>query len=79
MMQIILLTTRNYLWLALISAAIALPMTYYFMSSWLNVFSYSNGLSVVPFVIAAIIIVLTVIFYSAKAALAKPADNLRSE
>ena len=79
MMQIILLTTRNYLWLGLISAAIALPMTYYFMSSWLNVFSYSNGLPVVPFFISAIIIILTVIFYSAKAALAKTTDNLRSE
>lgn len=82
-MQIISLTTRNYFWLALIAAAIAFPVAWYFMHSWLKLFSYSNGLSAVPFIISACIIVLTavltVMFYSAKAALAKPAENLRTE
>jgi putative ABC transport system permease protein len=82
-MQIVTLTAGNYLWLALISAVIAFPVAYYFMNEWLKIFSYSNGLSVIPFIVSAIIIiltaVLTVMFYSAKAALAKPAENLRSE
>jgi len=82
-MQIITLTTTNYLWLALIAAIIAFPVAYYFMNNWLKIFSYSNGLSIIPFIISAIIIVLTAVltamFYSAKAALAKPAENLRIE
>ncbi len=82
-MQMVTLTARNYLWLAFIAAIIAFLVAYYFMNSWLKIFSYSNGLSVVPFIVSAVIIVLfavvTVMFYSAKTALAKPAENLRSE
>jgi putative ABC transport system permease protein len=82
-MQIVTLTAGSYLWLALIAALFAFPAAYYFMNGWLKNFSYSNGLSAVPFIVSAIIIVLTavltVMFYSAKAALAKPAENLRSE
>jgi putative ABC transport system permease protein len=82
-LQIVTLTAGNYLWLAFIAAIIAFPVAYYFMNNWLKIFSYSSGLSPVPFIVSAIIIVLaavlTVAFYSAKAAMAKPADNLRSE
>jgi len=81
--QIITLTARNYLWLAVIAAVIAFPVAYYFMSNWLKIFSYSKGLSVVPFILSPIIIVLTavltVMFYSAKAALTSPAKSLRTE
>jgi putative ABC transport system permease protein len=81
--QIITLITRNYLWLALIATAIAFPVAYYFMSNWLKVFSYNPGISVVPFVVSALVIVFTAVltatFHSAKAALSNPAKNLRSE
>lgn len=81
--QIVSLITVNYLWLALIAASIAFPVAYYFMSKWLKVFPYNNGISVLPFIISAIVIVftsfLTVMFHSTKAALAKPANNLRTE
>ncbi len=81
--QIVSLITQNYLWLALIAALIAFPVAYYFMNNWLKVFSYSGGLSVIPFIISALVIVLTSVltamFHSAKAALSKPANNLRSE
>ena len=82
-MQIVNMITRNYLWLALIAAIIAFPVAWYFMNNWLKIFPYSNGLSVIPFMVSAFVIVftavLTVMFHSAKAALAKPAENLRSE
>src|SRR5450432_292136 len=82
-LQIVTLITRNYLWLSLIAAAIAFPIAYYFMNSYLKVFSFSAGISVLPFLLSAFFIVLTAVltatFHSAKAALAKPADNLRSE
>ncbi len=81
--QIVSLITVNYLWLALIASSIAFPIAYYFMSKWLKVFPYNDGISVVPFIVSALVIVLTsvltVMFHSAKAALAKPANNLRTE
>jgi putative ABC transport system permease protein len=81
--QIVSLITVNYLWLALIASSIAFPIAYYFMSKWLKVFPYNDGISVVPFIVSALVIVLTsvltVMFHSTKAALAKPANNLRTE
>ena len=81
--EIVTLITRNYLWLALIAACIAFPVAWYFMSNWLTNFSYNAGLSLVPFIVSALAIVLTAIltaaFHSTKAALASPAKNLRSE
>ncbi|MCW3106490.1 MAG: FtsX-like permease family protein [Segetibacter sp.] len=82
-LQVVTLITKNYLWLALISAGIAFPVAWYFMSNWLKVFPYNSGLSVLPFVVSAGVIVITAsataMFHSAKAALANPADNLRTE
>ncbi len=81
--QIVNMITRNYLWLALIAAAIAFPIAYYFMHNWLQVFSYNPGLSVIPFIVSAFVIVLTAVltamFHSTRAALAKPAKSLRTE
>jgi putative ABC transport system permease protein len=81
--QIITLITRNYFWLALIAAAIAFPVAYYFMHNWMKVFSYSPGISAMPFIVSALVIMITAIltatFHSTKAALSKPSKNLRSE
>ena len=81
--QVVSLVTVNYLWLALIAALIAFPIAYYFMNNWLRVFPYNAGLSVIPFIISAFVIVvtavLTAMFHSAKAALANPAKSLRTE
>jgi putative ABC transport system permease protein len=82
-MEVVGLTTRNYLWLALISAFIAFPVAWYFMNNWLKIFPYNTGLSIMPFILSAVLIVLTAsaaaMFYSAKAALTNPANNLRTE
>jgi putative ABC transport system permease protein len=81
--EVVTMITKNYLWLALIAAAIAFPVAWYFMSKWLKVFPYNNGLSVVPFAVSAVVILITAVgtagFHSARAALAKPAKNLRTE
>ena len=82
-LQVVTMITRSYLWLALISALIAFPVAWYFMSNWLKVFPYNAGLSPLAFIVSAIIIVITAsataMFHSAKAALASPAKNLRTE
>jgi putative ABC transport system permease protein len=82
-MEVVTIVTRNYLWLALIAAAIAFPVAWYFMDKWLKVFPYNTGLSVVPFVVSACIILITALatasFHSAKAAWTKPVKSLRTE
>ncbi len=81
--QVVGMITKNYLWLALIAALIAFPVAYYFMHNWLQIFPYNTGLTVIPFVLSAFVIVATAsataMFYSAKAALTKPAKILKTE
>jgi putative ABC transport system permease protein len=81
--QVVTMITKNYLWLALISALIAFPVAWYFMNNWLNIFPYNTGLSVFPFIVSAFVILITAagtaMFHSAKAALTNPAKNLRTE
>ena len=81
--QVVTMITKSYLWLSLIAAVIAFPMAWYFMHKWLGVFTYSAGLSFVPFVLSAMVILITAVatasFHSAKAAWTKPAKVLRSE
>ncbi len=81
--QVVTMITRNYLWLALIAAVIAFPVAWYFMNNWLNIFPYNTGLSVIPFIISAFVIIVTAaataVFHSAKAALTKPVNSLRTE
>lgn len=81
--QVISMTTKNYLWLSLIAAAIAFPVAWYFMNNWLHIFPYNTGLSVTPFILSAFVIVFTAAatatFHSAKAAWTKPAKILRAE
>lgn len=81
--QVVAMITKNYLWLALFSALIAFPVAYYFMNNWLHIFPYNTGLTVIPFLLSAFVIVITAVatamFYSAKAALTKPSKILKTE
>jgi putative ABC transport system permease protein len=82
-MGVVFLITKNYLWLALIAALIAFPVAYYFMHNWLKVFPYNAGLSVVPFIVSALAIVITAaataMYHSAKAAWTNPSKILKTE
>jgi len=82
-MEMVILITKNYLWLALIASFIAFPVAYYFMHNWLKVFPYNDGLSLIPFIVSAFVIVvtatITATYHSAKAALTKPAVVLKTE
>jgi len=81
--QIIPLVTTNFIVLVGISCLIAFPVAYYFMHEWLKIFPYNTGLTVMPFVLSAIVVLLitllTVIFHAVKAAVANPVKSLRSE
>ncbi len=82
-LQVVTLTTRNYLWLALIAAFIAFPVAWFSMTKWLHIFPYNDGLSVIPFILSALVIVVTAsataTFHSAKAAITSPAIVLKTE
>src|SRR6185436_2639557 len=81
--QIVPLIVKNFVVLVGLSCFIAFPVAWYFMSNWLKVFPYNTGLSPVPFVVSAIVILLitllAVTFHTVKAALANPVKSLRTE
>jgi len=83
MAQIVPLMTKNFVLLVGISCLIAFPVAYLFMSKWLKIFPYNTGLSVTPFLLSAltvlVITLLTVLFHTLKAAVANPVKSLRSE
>lgn len=81
--QIIPLITRNFVALVGLSCLIAFPVAWYFMNNWLKIFPYNTGLSVMPFILSAItvllITMLTVTFHTLRAALANPVKALKTE
>ena len=81
--QIVPLMTTNFVLLVGISCLIAFPVAYLFMNNWLKIFPYNTGLTVQPFLLSAIVVLLitllTVIFHTIKAAIANPVKSLRTE
>lgn len=81
--QLVPLITRNFFLLVGISCIIAFPVAYLFMHQWLKIFPYNTGMSALPFVLSAIVVLtitmLTVIFHTLKAAMANPATSLKTE
>jgi len=81
--DIVLLLTRDFSKLVLLSNVIAWPVVWVLMNRWLETFAYRIDLGLLPFVLASIaalaIALLTVGGLAAKAALSKPALALRYE
>ncbi len=81
--NILLLLSRDLLKPVLIATIIAMPVGYYFMHKWLQVFAYRVPFSWWIFALAAFIAIaiafITISFKSVKAALANPVKSLRSE
>ena len=77
------LLSKDFVWLVLISCAIAIPLAWYFMTDWLK--TYDNkvpiglGVFVLVVVLAVLITLVTVSFQAIKAAMASPVKSLRSE
>jgi putative ABC transport system permease protein len=81
--SIVGLLSRESARLVLLSNIIAWPLAYLAMKSWLKSFAYRTEIEVWVFFAAALaalgIALLTVSFQAVKAALANPADSVRSE
>lgn len=81
--QMVILITRDFLKIIGLAFALAAPLTFYYLSKWLDTYSYKIGISWSVFAITAFILVfitlLTIGFQALKAALANPIHSLKSE
>ena len=82
-LQITVLFSQRYLILMLVANIIAIPITYFAIQRWLENFAFSISISadlfIIPVILLIIIAALTVSFQTARAAMANPVKNLRSE
>ncbi|MBL7698077.1 MAG: ABC transporter permease [Chitinophagaceae bacterium] len=81
--NLVTLLSKDYLKLVIISLVIAIPVSWYAMNQWLQDFAYRINIQWWTFAFAAVIAVLiavaTVSFQAIKAALANPANTLKTE
>ncbi|GAB3936492.1 ABC transporter permease [Larkinella terrae] len=81
--SIVLLLSKDFLKLVVISILIASPLAWYAMSQWLQSFEYKQAPAWWVFALAGflslVVALLTVCFQSIKAALTDPVKSLRSE
>ena len=81
--SIFLLLSSEFFKLVFIAIALAIPIAYYFGSSWLDNFAYQTGSLIVPFVVAVVLVLLltlaTVSHHCVRAARVDPVEGLREE
>jgi putative ABC transport system permease protein len=81
--ELVVLLSKGFIKLVLISLVVASPVAWYFMNKWLESFAYRIDISWWMFAVAAVLAVLlallTVSFQTVKAALSNPVQNLRAE
>jgi putative ABC transport system permease protein len=77
------LMTKDFVRLVVIAIVIASPIAWWAMNKWLQDFAYRIHISWWVFfaagIMAALIALITISFQSIKAALANPAESLKSE
>jgi putative ABC transport system permease protein len=77
------LLSKDFLKLVAVAVVIACPIAWYLMDKWLQNFAYRITISVLVFMITALIAVFialfTISFQAIRAALTNPVENLRSE
>jgi|JI10StandDraft_1071094.scaffolds.fasta_scaffold01706_15 putative ABC transport system permease protein len=75
--------SKDFAVLVIIACSVSIPLSYYFMNSWLGQYEYRTAISWNVFVFTAlgalVITLLTVSFQAIKAAVANPVKSLRSE
>ena len=81
--HLVLLLSREFIFLVLLANGIAWPIAYYLMHNWLSGFAYQTDLNVLPFVASAIMALIiafgTVSTQAIRAARSNPIDALRYE
>jgi len=81
--SLVVLLSKEFLWLVLISLTIAIPLSWYVMYSWLQDYAYRISIQWWVFalggILALAIALLTVGLQAARAAMANPIKSLRTE
>jgi putative ABC transport system permease protein len=80
---LVVLLSKDFIKLVVVSLVLASPVAWYFMNKWLESFAYRIHIAWWMFAVAAILAVMlalvTVSFQAVKAALSNPVQNLRRE
>ncbi|NVK83968.1 MAG: FtsX-like permease family protein, partial [Cytophagia bacterium] len=81
--QILSMLSREMIWLIGIAFIVAIPLSYYAVSSWMAEFAYHISIGVLPFVLVGVAAMVTILLIvsgrSAKAAMSNPIKALRTE
>ena len=81
--NIIILLTKEFLFLVVLANMISWPIAYFFMNKWLQSFAYRMSLEIWIFILSGLsalaVAFLTISFQTLKAATANPVDSLRYE
>ena len=82
-LHLVMLLSREFIFLVLFANLIAWPIAYYLMRDWLSGFAYQTDLNVLPFIASAIMALIiafgTVSMQAIRAARSNPIDALRYE
>jgi putative ABC transport system permease protein len=74
---------KNNLILVITASLLSIPVTYYFMTEWLDNFAYKVSINwlvfLTSFAVAAVVVLITIYFHSYKASRINPVDALRHE
>lgn len=83
MKQILILLTKSYISLLIISFTLAVPVIYYAINKWLNNFANRMELNIwifiIPIILVSVFSLITVVYQSVKTAKDNPANSLRYE
>ena len=81
--SLIILVSKQFMKLVLISFVFAWPLAYYLMKNWLNNYAFKIELNIWIFIISGIILIiitfLTILYQSINASRTNPVDSLKYE
>ena len=80
---ILRLISRDFLLLVTLSIVIAIPVSWYFMSNWLQNYVYRTKVGLMVFILASFITIaitfITIFFKAFQASVLNPAESLKTE
>ncbi len=81
--SVVNMLNKEFTKLVMVAFVLIVPISWYFMNKWLQVFAYKTTIGIWPFIaggaLALLIAWITVSYQSIKAAVANPVDSLRNE
>ena len=81
--SLIILVSKQFLKLVLISCVFAWPLAFYLMKNWLNNYAFKIDLNIWIFIISGIMLIIitfiTIFYQSIKASRKNPVDSLKYE